>query len=85
MRIIKIGAVWCPSCLVMRSVWKKVLTEIKVDIEEYDYDVNYDVIEKYNVGIKLPVVIMLDDNNNEVKRIIGEKSKDELLMFLKEE
>ena len=27
MRIIKIGAVWCPGCLVMKKVWNKITNE----------------------------------------------------------
>ena len=32
---------------------------------------------KYNVGDKLPVIIMLDDNDKEIKRLIGERKKEE--------
>ena len=26
MKIIKIGAIWCPGCLVMKKVWKNIIT-----------------------------------------------------------
>ena len=85
MRILKFSAVWCPGCLVMKSVWNEILKEFSnIDITEYDYDLDEDMVEKYNVGDKLPVVIMIDDNNNEIKRIIGEKKKEELIEFIKD-
>lgn len=83
MRILKFSAVWCPGCLVMRPVWKKVLQEMpNLNITEYDYDIDEEEVLKYNIGTKLPVIILLDDNNNEIKRLIGEKTKDEILDFI---
>ena len=37
-----------------------------------------EIVEKYNVGDILPVVIVEKDNK-EIKRIIGEKTKKEIL------
>ena len=38
--------------------------------------------KKYNVGDKLPVLLILDDKDKEVKRLVGEKTKKEILEFL---
>lgn len=85
MKIIKFGAVWCPGCLVMRPVWKEVLIDYpNLDITEYDYDMDEELVEEYNVGDKLPVIIMLDDNDKEIKRLIGERKKEEIIQFIKE-
>ena len=85
MKIIKFGAVWCPGCLVMRPVWKEVLIDYpNLDITEYDYDMDEELVEKYKVGDKLPVIIMLDDNDKEIKRLIGERKKEEIIQFIKE-
>lgn len=85
MRILKFSAVWCPGCLVMKNVWNEVLKEFSnIDITEYDYDLDEDMVEKYNIGDKLPVIIMVDENDKEMKRIIGEKKKEELIKFIKE-
>ena len=40
--------------------------------------------DKYNIGDKLPVVIMVDEENNEIKRLIGEKSKEDIINFIKD-
>lgn len=79
MRIIKINAMWCPGCLISKNIWKEI--ENNHPEHEYislDYDLDEEEVEKYNVGDILPVVI-IEDNNNEIKRIIGEKNKKEIL------
>lgn len=80
MRLIKISAMWCPACLIMRNI----LNNIDFNIEqiEYDYDMDEDIVNEYNVGEILPVLILVD-NDKEVARLIGEKSKDEVLEFLR--
>ena len=84
MRIIKIGALWCPGCLISKSIWNDI--EKEYPNHEYinlDYDLDEDLVEKYNVGELLPVVI-IEDNDKEIKRIIGEKTKKEILESLSE-
>lgn len=80
MKIIKIGAMWCPGCLVMKKVWKEIISKYpELLIEEYDYDMDADLISKYNPGKILPIVIFLDTDNHEIGRLIGEKTYDEII------
>ena len=44
---------------------------------EYDFDLDEDVIAKYNVGEVLPVFILLD-GDTEVTRLVGEKTVAEI-------
>lgn len=79
MKIIKINAMWCPGCLISKSIWNEI--ENDFPNHEYislDYDLDEENVEKYNVGDILPVVI-IEKDNKEIKRIIGEKSKKEIL------
>ena len=79
MKIIKIGAVWCPGCLVMKKVWKNIMNDYpNLDITDLDYDMDNLEVSKYNAGKVLPIVIFLDKNNNELERLIGEQSEDNL-------
>ena len=79
MKIIKIGAVWCPGCLVMKKVWKSIMNDYpNLDITDLDYDINSSEVSIYNPGKVLPIVIFLDKDNNELERLIGEKSEDDL-------
>ena len=85
MKILKFSAVWCPGCLVMRPIWKSIGEEYSnLDIIEYDYEMDFDAVEKYNVKDKLPVIIMVDENDKEIKRLVGEKTKEEILEFIRE-
>lgn len=78
--IIVISAVWCPSCLILNKHLKKLKENYDIEITKLDYD--FDDIEEYNVGDKLPVIILKDENDNEIKRLIGEKSYQEIIDFL---
>ena len=47
MKIIKIGAVWCPGCLVMKKVWNKITNDYpNLDIKEYDLDLNLNELDE---------------------------------------
>ena len=78
--IVVISAVWCPSCLILNKHLKKLKEEYNINITKLDYD--FDDIEEYNVGDKLPVIILNDEKGSEVKRLIGEKSYQEIIDFL---
>lgn len=84
MKLIKIGAVWCPACLVMASRVKKIVEKYNLELINYDYDLDKDEIAKYNVGKILPELILIDGNNNEIKRLIGEQNMNKLEEFIGE-
>lgn len=70
MEIIVIGAVWCPACLKMKKIWK----EIDAKLLDIDFDQE---TEEYDVGDTLPVIIFKKDGK-EIKRLIGEKTKEDI-------
>ncbi len=76
MTIIKIGALWCPGCLMVNNSINKLKKEYDINLIEYDYDFNPEVKE-YNVGNVLPVLIFMKDNK-EISRIVGERSYKEI-------
>lgn len=85
MKILKFNAVWCPSCLVMKQTFKQIEKEYpNIEFISYDYDFNEEEVNKYDIGKKLPVIIKTDDNFNEIKRLIGEKTKKEIISFIEE-
>ena len=81
MKIIKIGALWCPACLIVNKHLKKI---DNVDIVSYDYDFDDEIVKKYDVGKILPVLIFLDSLGNEKKRLIGEVSQKEIENAIKD-
>lgn len=84
MKLIKIGAVWCPSCLIMASRINKIVDKYDIELINYDYDVDSDEVKKYNVGKILPELILLDDNDKEIRRLVGEQSLKKLEDFIYE-
>jgi thiol-disulfide isomerase/thioredoxin len=80
MKVIKIGAKWCPACLVMKPRWAEIEKENPwLQTEFYDYNDDSEKIKDFNVGKELPVFIYFDKEGNELERMIGEISKDKIL------
>ena len=77
MKLIKFSALWCPSCLIMNGRINKIINKYNLECVEYDYDVDTDKVDTYKVGDILPVFILLD-NDQEVTRLVGEKSVEEI-------
>lgn len=79
MKIIKITSLWCPSCLIVNEL----LNEIKdVEIITLDYDFDSEEVKKYNPGKILPVLIFVDQNEEELERLIGEQKKTKILELI---
>jgi predicted DsbA family dithiol-disulfide isomerase len=78
-KITVVSAVWCPSCLILKKNLKRLQEEYpSVEINMLDYDFDEEEVEPLQVGDKLPVMIYED------KRLIGEKTYEEIIDFLKE-
>lgn len=81
-KIVVISAVWCPSCLILNKQLKQIKENYKdLEIIKLDYDFDEELVEKYNVGKKLPVII-LEDDNQEIRRLTGEKEYSEITSFI---
>lgn len=86
MKVIKIGAIWCNGCLVMRPRWQEIEKENPwLKTEYYDFDQNQTEINQYHVDSDvLPVFIFLDKNNQEFLRLTGEVDKARLIQLIDE-
>ena len=77
-KLIRISAVWCPACLIMRPRMQEIEKKFpNFEHIEYDFDLDEEMIAKYNVGEILPVFILLD-GDKEVTRLVGEKTVAEI-------
>ena len=83
MKVIKITAVWCGACLIMNKVWNQITKEKEIETISLDLDFDEEEANKYTPGEILPVFIFEKDGK-EIKRIIGEHSKEEMLQVIKE-
>lgn len=83
MKVLKFNAIWCSACLVMKKIYKHVENmHPELEFITYDYDNDEDMVEKYNIGTTIPVLVFVDENDNEVGRIIGEKSYEEIEAYI---
>jgi thiol-disulfide isomerase/thioredoxin len=80
MKILKFNAIWCSGCLVMKKIMKEI-EELypNIEIESYDYDMDEEQVKTWNIGEIIPVLIFVDENNKEISRLIGEKTKKEII------
>lgn len=83
MKVVKITALWCSACLIMNKIWDDILKEKDIENISLDLDMDEEEVSKYHVGDILPVFIFYK-RDKEIKRITGEKTKDELLSIIKE-
>lgn len=82
MKLVRISAIWCTSCILTYNDFNEIKEEYSnLEYEELDYDT--DDVDFYNVGNILPVIIIYKDNK-EITRIIGEKRKKDIKKVLEE-
>lgn len=80
MKLIRISAIWCTSCIITYNNWLE-LKDIYPNLEFIEYDYDTDDVSAYNIGNILPVIIIIKEQQ-EITRIIGEKSKEEIINII---
>ena len=86
MKLIKISAMWCPGCLIINKTIKRIKENYpNLEIIDYDYDFDSEQVKYYNPGEILPVLIFTDNDNKELKRLVGEKTEDETIKVINNE
>lgn len=81
MKIVRISAIWCSSCIIMKSKFNEVIKDKDINLIDLDYDM--DDISNYNVGETLPVYIKFIEDTED-SRLVGEHSKEEIRKFIGE-
>lgn len=76
-KIVLVTAIWCNSCIIMRPRYQEIIKDKFDEIIEYDFDDDEEIVDSLNIGNKLPVAIIYE-NEVEKIRVIGEKSIKEL-------
>jgi len=84
MKVLKMGAEWCPGCVIMKPRWAEIEKEVP-DLETiyYDADENEELLKKYEIK-DLPAFIFLDKNEKVLLKMDGEIDKEELLKIIEE-
>lgn len=79
MKILKIGAIWCPECLIMRPRWLEIQKELPwLEVDHIEVDEQPELKARFAVD-HIPTIIFLDQNNNEIARLKGLIEKEDLL------
>ena len=78
MKILKFFASWCKPC----SALSETLKNANIEHESIDVSSDTDLTEKYDIR-SIPTLVIIDENGNEVGRILGSKSKEQILEELK--
>ena len=80
MKVIRISALWCMSCMIMYERTQALQEEFGIDF--IDLDIDQDDVSNYNIERTLPVLIFLDEKGEEKGRLIGEISKKKLKKYV---
>lgn len=87
-KIIKLSADWCAPCKALQPILKNILSkdEFKdIPFQEIDIDDDiFDYTQKYQVR-NIPTILIIDENENLLKRITGLISEDKLIETINEE
>lgn len=76
MKLVRISAIWCSSCIITYPIWNNIKEKYS-NFEYIELDYDMDDITNYGVNEILPVIIIYKDNI-EVARLIGEKKESEI-------
>jgi len=80
MKLLKFTASWCPSCKQL----SKVLEDFNdIPVEEVDVEDQFELADKYGIR-NLPTMILLDKDNNEIRRFVGLTTLDKIREFVNE-
>ena len=94
MKIVKIGAIWCPGCLVMKKIWNKLLKKYEEE-QEKKAIISYEQLVKNannisltykeeNIGTGAPKVNKIEIQEKEVTPPENYLKEEEFLNILKE-
>jgi thioredoxin 1 len=78
-KVLRFTATWCQPCKALAKIIEDINTTVPIEV--IDIDENQELAVKYNIR-GVPTLIMLDENNKEVKRMMGTKAKNLLEEFL---
>lgn len=75
---------WCNPCKSLASILEKVTSERNIEVKKINIEEDMeDLAIEYGIR-NIPTVIVIDDNDNELKRFTGTKTETDLNKFFDE-
>jgi thioredoxin 1 len=82
MKVYKFYAEWCQPCKALSKVIQE--AKDKIDVEIVEFDIDSEMMTAVNYGIRsVPTMVLVDDEEKEIKRLNGYANEEKLLEFLK--
>lgn len=82
MKVLKFYAEWCGPCKMQTAIIKAAGDKITVPIEDVDIDNNLMMAQNFKVR-SVPTLVLVDKDENEIKRNVGLLKESELIEWLK--
>jgi len=77
-KILYYTASWCGPCRMLGPIMESLNGQI--NYEKVDVDTNTELPIKYGIR-NVPTLVLIDENGTEINRLVGVKSKEEILNF----
>ena len=82
MKLLHFTADWCGPCKVQSQIIKNAGDKITVQIEDVNIDDNLFMAQDFQVR-GVPTMVLVDNEQKEIKRHVGVLKEDDLIEFLK--
>lgn len=82
MKVFKFYAEWCGPCKGLSMVVKGAADKISIPIEDVNIDENIMLSQEFKIR-SVPTMVLVDDQENEIKRHVGLMNEAQLLEWLK--
>ena len=84
MKVYKFYAEWCQPCKMLSKVIDDAKEKIDPSVEFVELDIDAEMMTAVNYNVRgVPTMVIVDENNKEVKRQTGYMNEEKLLEFLK--
>ena len=82
MKVLKVYADWCGPCKVQSQIIKNAGDKITTPVEDVNIDENLMLAQNFQVR-GVPTMVLVDKDENEIKRHVGVMKEDQLIEWLK--
>lgn len=84
MKVYKFYAEWCQPCKMLSKVIDDAKEKIDPSVEFVELDIDAEMMTAINYNVRgVPTMVIVDENDKEVKRQTGYMNEEKLLEFLK--